>query len=769
MSRFCLASSTKPPPTQNQTPLCNVPGMTKPPRPGVAREILDLDIGLLEVNTQKVRISFEAELRTCVEDGTCETRLWLLLSTWRRQAVGHTKAIEGTNSMIKQQGNRAPSISLELLNARIGLKKALQVGSTQRTKWSNVRPLAAGIMKQCLAAECEMRSVIANQERWTPPTAQEPRLRLPAPERLNDAYAGGHDGARPSASAAEKREREVWAASYSLSFHRRCKKPTITDMLMIESDSLSLAAICVSKLHSCVCLVVCDLHQDGHDTLVVLRNPLQFETSVSMFEQTFGVVQAGELPVASWMKVDWDVAFDMGTGRILTCETEELFGLTRDRARTTTQTTRRRHAAQTKAERTGPSAQPKGNIDTAADVRMVLFQDTELEEAEEAGAETAEDGMNAILDLLAEAHDLHPHGSEEDDDNAERDDEQRHGLAGRLAADIDVEQWQAEPTLKRVEQAIIAQALRNQTVTSALGDVGSLVAYVSSDPSLAPPEAERMQEADIDDIESELILNSCAALGNFDYLDMQRVTADAPDDGRSSPEHVSAAGADKWLESVRLSRSALGHRHAAMQTFLADGDRALGPNLSLVEHTIPETDCISVRFVHWDTVGVHARAGRPVFLDEDSKVIFSVPSMIKKESFADALIVHPDTGVRMMKVRKPGRPEVCQEVLRLKRMLEVALTRHSLAEISAADVACDMVAPGSGQDGLICVVCSQESTLLCCICLLGYHQACSSSSLLNWATQGAPRRPDMDRLRTQMGKLETPGTLMTEIQSGIAS
>ena len=315
------------------SPLCflsemNLKRVTKPPYSGVAREILESDTGLLELNTQKLRNSYEAELQTCVRHGTCETRLWLLLSTWRRHAAGHTKAIEGTNSMIKQQGIRAPSISLELLNARIGLKKALLADSHREAKWSDVRGHVAGVMRQCLASECEMRDVLADQARWQPPVPKDPRL--------------------PAAPAAKKSASELWAASYSLAFHRMCKKPAVGDMLLIESGGAALAGICASKHHSCVCLVLCDLQKAEHETTAVLRNPLQFENSVSMFEKLFDATQAGDCPLVSWAKVEWNPAFAMGTGRLLESEAAELFYLTRDRAKgrvPSPQATRRRQAA----------------------------------------------------------------------------------------------------------------------------------------------------------------------------------------------------------------------------------------------------------------------------------------------------------------------------------------------------------------------------------------------------------------------------------------
>ena len=67
------------------------------------------------------------------------------------KARGDNQDVEGLNSLIKFMGSRAPRISLELLSARISLKKALSMGSAeaQKQSWKNLRPIAEGVADVC--------------------------------------------------------------------------------------------------------------------------------------------------------------------------------------------------------------------------------------------------------------------------------------------------------------------------------------------------------------------------------------------------------------------------------------------------------------------------------------------------------------------------------------------------------------------------------------------------------------------------------------------
>ena len=146
-----------------------------------------------------------------------------------------------------------------------------------------------------------------------------------------------------------------------------------------------------------------------------------------------------------------------------------------------------------------------------------------------------------------------------DGDEFAGDDDATGESVGRLAADIDVEQWQAEPAVKRVEQAIMVAA-----------------AYVSSDPSLAPPEAQRMREADIDDIESE-------QAGRPDGLEAQakaHASSRSRSPRRSSrPQAHVAADADSKVQGMDISRQCAGHGdgpgdgHAARRATRGDRKR----------------------------------------------------------------------------------------------------------------------------------------------------------------------------------------------------
>lgn len=716
---------------------------------GVANEVLSIDDALLEDNTRKVKHLFAEEMTECVQHGTCARRLWLLLASWRRHAIGHTKAIEGTNSMIKQVGTRCPNISLELLSSRIVLKKALAVGNREGARWSTMRNQALGVLKQCLASECEMRCVLDDTARWTPPLAAEPSLPLPPPQSLAAIQAPGDSGeparpqpvrpqapgepARPEpidgdpASAARvARKSEVWAASYSMSFHRAVKRPCLKDVFAIEVGGRTHAAVCSSKHHSLVGMFECELRQGTLETFVVLLSPLRPQTTVSMIQKVYDDVHRAEGPrvIAKRMRVAWDPALPLGTAKALLDETEELFELTpapaRKKAQKQPKSSKRRKQAQGQRAEAAEPGQP-AQQENAGDA--------------EGGQELEEDDVDEILNLLREVHDLDGagYGSESDDDN--------NDLADDLAEQIDEEQQLAEPHLMQAEAAVLASA--------------------------AP---DLLQSGVMEEAEEELILNSTAGLGNFSVEEVTQ-TRRQDDLAHAEPvadvhsdlalEHTCQAATQEWLASVKVSVDALQHRQDALQRCTPRTPEArLGPNLSLVEVDSDQAEgtCKTVQFVHWVTTSPDIRGGRRVYLDECNKVVFSVASMVRQLNYKDATIVHPDIGTRMIKARKADRPLVCQQVLRLKFMLDHAITTSSLKDLHMHS-ASDLVDATP-----ICTLCGKAEGSQCSFCCLGWHSACSARAS-RYTLQEGPQALGLGPVQKHARRLDLPEILSKEIDS----
>ena len=78
----------------------------------------------LDSTTLALRNLFPEEFRHVATIGSVPLALWRVLSLMDLLWDHSVQEVEGCNSLIKIAGNRCPNISIELLSARVGLKKA---------------------------------------------------------------------------------------------------------------------------------------------------------------------------------------------------------------------------------------------------------------------------------------------------------------------------------------------------------------------------------------------------------------------------------------------------------------------------------------------------------------------------------------------------------------------------------------------------------------------------------------------------------------------
>eukprot|EP00969_Alexandrium_andersonii_P352151 15437039-Alexandrium_andersonii.AAC.1 len=125
----------------------------------------------------------------------------------RQHSVGDTQEVEGVNSLIRIQGKRSPNISLELLSARVGMKKALGI-SAQTSKRSAKAALAQAASLADVGVQCleDAHTIVAREDRWAPPLA------LEAPDIVR---------CKPDA-------KQVWAAGHNSTWHASCGAVTAT-------------------------------------------------------------------------------------------------------------------------------------------------------------------------------------------------------------------------------------------------------------------------------------------------------------------------------------------------------------------------------------------------------------------------------------------------------------------------------------------------------------------------------------------------------------
>ena len=139
-------------------------------------------------------------------------------------------------------------------------------------------------------------------------------------------------------------------------------------------------------------------------------------------------------------------------------------------------------------------------------------------------------------------------------------------------------------------------------------------------------------------------------------------------------------------------------------------DVVLGHNLSLVEYRVEGV--AHTCFVHW--TDTHTRRGRFVRLDEENRVIYSIPAMVRETDLSQARVIHANAGVRMQKVTKRFRPRVPDDILRLQRVWNSGVQPE-------------------GEDGGLCILCTQadraaEVTSRCALCCLSWHPECAAQA-----------------------------------------
>ena len=94
---------------------------------------------ILDVNALKLSHLFRSDVVQMVETGLCSTQLFGTVYAMARMHKTGSQEVEGINSNVKLQGERAPHISLELLSSRLVISRAMSIDKCSRTqfKWRN--------------------------------------------------------------------------------------------------------------------------------------------------------------------------------------------------------------------------------------------------------------------------------------------------------------------------------------------------------------------------------------------------------------------------------------------------------------------------------------------------------------------------------------------------------------------------------------------------------------------------------------------------------
>ena len=158
-------------------------------------------------------------------------------------------------------------------------------------------------------------------------------------------------------------------------------------------------------------------------------------------------------------------------------------------------------------------------------------------------------------------------------------------------------------------------------------------------------------------------------------------------------------------------------------------------NASLLLRVRDDHFCTS--FVHWPEDTLLRKGQRQFRLQGreirvcDGKFVFSVAWQHELLQFRapgdpageEYILLLPDAGAKMLKVRKADRPEIPPTVLRFRHMVDIAVSRKANGSACASEPSCpDDQHVGGGS----CAICKhgKEPMVTCSFCAQTFHDAC---------------------------------------------
>lgn len=96
-----------------------------PHRQMIANKIIETDADDLEINARKIKRTCQADLVEASQHGTTGPKLYMIIKAVATMIAGDSADLESTNNILKVIGRRSPRITLELLDARMKMKKKM--------------------------------------------------------------------------------------------------------------------------------------------------------------------------------------------------------------------------------------------------------------------------------------------------------------------------------------------------------------------------------------------------------------------------------------------------------------------------------------------------------------------------------------------------------------------------------------------------------------------------------------------------------------------
>jgi hypothetical protein len=201
----------------------------------------------------------------------------------------HVQEIEGINNIIQAMTRQAPRISLALLDARVGTRKYIGLGSrdTKSARWKDLAPIIYDVVDDAVAHYDAIDNVLSGESRWSHPVAALPGVQ-PAPAMLLD-----HDW-----SHAFERPTLAWAAHNGKRILDQCK--TMRETYPIYANPVLCIGgefwVCAMHFKFMLFLRRGRAIRDGAGGVirVELVNPPEMKSSMKLLAETCVAIRHGQ-------------------------------------------------------------------------------------------------------------------------------------------------------------------------------------------------------------------------------------------------------------------------------------------------------------------------------------------------------------------------------------------------------------------------------------------------------------------------------------------
>ena len=184
--------------------------------------------------------------------------------------------------------------------------------------------------------------------------------------------------------------------------------------------------------------------------------------------------------------------------------------------------------------------------------------------------------------------------------------------------------------------------------------------------------------------------------------------------------------AEEGMQCMERVASDQGPIAVAKEMSLVVCDRKLADAASYLQRNQPP---LQVHFVHWpsNAPGMH---GRVVRLDEEDRIVYSMPSLVPLRDFSKSRIIVHRVGIGMEKVAKHGREKPPPLMLRVRDMAEVASSHGELRALRSSENHRDALQLEVMTALQPCQLChsmglkADQAVVQCANCMLHWHPAC---------------------------------------------